>query len=143
MVSAWTLQRKKNIASILHSKRKAPDYYHQTRRGLDYVSTPILSASESKESLYHNHSLGTLSWESSVSVDNIFKDLSVNMVSTSHTKDKDEEMIQSDTDLWIKHLNILWDIRFEKHEPPIEDKETQINLGDEANPKPIFIIKNL
>jgi len=26
---------------------------------------------------------------------------------------------------------------------PIEDKVTQINLGDEANPKPIFISESL
>ena len=35
-------------------KGKAPDYYHRTRRGLGYMSTPIPSASESEESLYHN-----------------------------------------------------------------------------------------
>jgi len=37
------------------------------------------------------------------------------MVSTSplEDEDKDEEMIQSDTDPWIKYLNTLWDIRFE------------------------------
>ena len=73
-------------------KGKAPDYYHRTLRGLGYVSTPIPSASESEESLYLNHSSDTSSWESGVSVGNIFKDLSVNMVSTSHLK-MDEEMI--------------------------------------------------
>ena len=62
------------------------------------------------------------------------------MVSTNHLEDGDEEMIQSDTDPWIKHLNTLWDTRFE---PPTEDKVVQINLGDEANPKPIFISENL
>jgi len=56
------------------------------------------------------------------------------MVSTSHPKEQNKEMIQSDTDPWIKHLNTLWDILFEQYEPPIEDKVTQINLGDEANP---------
>jgi len=86
-------------------KVKAPNYYHRTRKGLGYVSTPILSASESKESLYHNHSSGTSSWESDISIGNIFQDLSVNMVLTSHPKDGDEEMIQSDIDPWIKHLN--------------------------------------
>ena len=45
-------------------------------------------------------------------------ELSVNMVSTSHLEDGDEEMIQSDTDPWIKHLNALWDTRFEQREPP-------------------------
>jgi len=60
------------------------------------------------------------------------------MVSTSHPEEEDEEMIQSDADPWIKHLNTLWDIHFEQRESPIEDKVTQINLGDEANPKPIL-----
>ena len=32
-------------------KGKALDYYHRTHRGLGYVSTPILSVSESGESL--------------------------------------------------------------------------------------------
>jgi len=125
------------------SKGKTPDYYHRTRRGLGYVSTPIPSASKSEESLYHNHSSGTSSWESDVSVGNLFRELSVNMVSTSHLEDGDEETIQSDTDPWIKHLNTIWDVHFEQREPPTEDKVTQINLGDEANPKPIFISESL
>ena len=65
------------------------------------------------------------------------------MVSTSHVEDEDEKMIQSDTDLWIKHLNTLWDMRFEQREPPTEDKVVQINLRNEANPKPIFISESL
>jgi len=52
-------------------------------------------------------------------------------------------MIQADTNSWIKHLNTLWNIRFEQRELPTEDKVTQINLGDEANPKPIFISERL
>jgi len=39
------------------------------------------------------------------------------MISTSHLEDEDKdgtkEMIESDTDPCIKHLNTLWDIRFE------------------------------
>ena len=64
---------------------------------------------------------------------------SVNMVSTSPLEDenKDEEMIQSDTDPWIKYLNTLWNILFEQCEPPTDDKEFKISLGDEFNPKPI------
>jgi len=124
-------------------KGKALDYFHRTRRGLGYVSTPILSASESEESLYHNHSSSTSSWESDVSVGDIFKDLSVNMVSTSHQKNEDEEIIQSYKDPWIKHLNTLQDICFEQREPPTEDKVTKINIGDEANPRPIFITESL
>ena len=52
-------------------------------------------------------------------------------------------MIQSDIDPWIKHLNTRWNIHVEQRELPTEDKVTQINLGDEANPKPIFISENL
>jgi len=63
------------------------------------VSTLTPSASESEGLLYHNHSSGMSSWESDVSVGNIFKDPSVNMVSASHPEDGDEQMIQSDTDL--------------------------------------------
>ena len=84
-----------------------------------------------------------LSWESDVSVGDIFKDLSVKMISTSHLEEGDEEMIQSVTDPWIKYLNTLWDIRFEQREPLTEDNVTQINLRDEANPKPIFISESL
>jgi len=105
-----TLNFGKGKRTLLRSfvlKGKTPDYYHRTRRGLGYVSTPISLASDSKESLYHNHSSGTSSWESDVSVDNIFREISVNMVSTSRLEDGDEEMIQSDVDPWIKHLNTL------------------------------------
>ena len=37
----------------------------------------------------------------------------------------------------------LWDIRFEQCEPPTDDKVIQINLGNETNPKPIFISESL
>ena len=72
-------------------KRKTPDYYHRTRMGLGYVSTLIPSASESDESLYLNHSSGTSSWESDVSIGGIFKEFSVNMISTSHQEEEDEK----------------------------------------------------
>jgi len=62
------------------------------------VSTLIPSASDSEKSLGHDYSSGTSSWESDVSVGNIFRELSVNMVSISHLEDRDEEMTQADTD---------------------------------------------
>jgi len=40
------------------------------------------------------------------------------MVSISHPEDGDEEMIQSDTNPWIKYLNTLWDIRFNNMNHP-------------------------
>ena len=109
------------------------------------MSTPVSSYPKFEKWDHHNHSLGTSLWDSDVNVGAIFKSLSVNMVSTSHLenedKDETEEMIQSDTDPWIKQLNTLWDICFEQREPLTEDKVIQINLGNEANPKPIFISK--
>jgi len=81
----WTLLRS------FVPKGKAFDYYHKTRRGLGYISTPIPLIFESEESLYHDHSSGTSSWESDVSVGGIFKEFSVNMVSTSHQEEEDEK----------------------------------------------------
>ena len=86
------IERRTLLRSFI-SKGKAPDYYHKTWRGLGYISTPIPSTSESEESLYYDHSSGTSSWESNVSVSSIFKELSMNMVSTSHPEEENEEMI--------------------------------------------------
>jgi len=78
LTSGPSLNFGKGRRTLLQSfapKGKAHDYYHRTRRGSGYVSTPIPSASKSEESLYHNHSSSMSSWESDVSVDNIFKEL--------------------------------------------------------------------
>ena len=110
------------------SKDKDPDYYHKTRRGFGYVSTSVSSDPESEKEVHHDSSSATSSWDSDVSISDIFGSLLVNMVSTSHIEDDREntfesgELIQSDSDLWIKHLNTLWDTRFEHREPPTEDK---------------------
>ena len=52
-------------------KGKDLDYYHKTRRGLSYVTTPVSSDPES-EKVYHDSSSATSSWDSDVSVGNIF-----------------------------------------------------------------------
>jgi len=57
-----------NTALILYPKRKAPDYYQKTQKGLGYVSMPIPLDFESEESLFHFHSSGMSSEESNVSV---------------------------------------------------------------------------
>src|SRR3954463_9703842 len=38
---------------------------------------------------------------------------------------------------------MLWDIRFEQREPPTDDSLLQVNMGDEINPKPIYISDTL
>jgi len=75
---------------------KDPDYYHQTRRGLGYVSTPFLSNSRSDEEVYHDSLSATSSWDSDVSVGVIFKSLSVNIVSASHLEDNREDTFKSE-----------------------------------------------
>ena len=93
-------------------KGKDPDYYHKTWRWLGYVSTLVLLNFESEE-VYHNSSSATSSWDSDVSVGVIFESLSVNMVLASYLEDdrediiESEELIESDSDPWIKHLNTL------------------------------------
>lgn len=77
-------------------KGKPIDYYHKTKRGLGYVSDPLISASRSDESIYHNHSSNTLSWDSN-NVGEIFRGLLINMVSVSHLEDdEDDGLLQSD-----------------------------------------------
>ena len=68
-------------------KGKDPDYYHKIRRELGYVSTPVSSDPESEEEVCHDSSSAIASWDSDVSVSDIFGSLSVNMVSTSYLKD--------------------------------------------------------
>src|SRR5436190_22837401 len=66
------------------------------------------------------------------------------MVSAQPEPDDDEiELINTEDDPWIRHLNMLWDIRFEQREPPTDDALLQVNMGDEANPKPIYISDTL
>jgi len=90
-------------------KGKDLDYCHKTRRGLGYVTTPVSSDPESEKEVYHGSSSKTSSWDSDVSVSDIYKSLSVNIVSTSHSEDdgedtfKSEELVQSDSDPLIKH----------------------------------------
>ena len=52
-------KRRRTLLQSFIPKGKSPDYYHQTHRGLGYMSAPISSASESEELLYHNHLSGT------------------------------------------------------------------------------------
>jgi len=104
---------KRALLRLFIPKGKDPDYYHKTRRALGYVSTPVSLDSESEEKVYHDSSSATSLWDSDISVNDIFGSLEVNLVSTSHLEDdredtfKSEELIKSDSDPWIKHLNTL------------------------------------
>jgi len=55
------------------------------------VSTSIPSGANFEESLYHDHSSGTSWWESDIRFGTNFEDLSVNIISTSHLEDENED----------------------------------------------------
>ena len=67
------------------------------------------------------------------------------MTSTSHPEDEEghQELLLSNSDPSVQHLNTLWDTHFEQREPPTDDKVIQVNLGSEAHPKPIFVSESL
>ena len=93
-----------NTTSFVCTERQRPDYYQKTRRKLGYISTPVSSNPKSEKEVDHDSSLATSPWDSDVSIGNIFRSLSVNMVSSSHVEDdgedtfESEELIQSDSD---------------------------------------------
>ena len=99
-------------------KGKAPDYYHQTRRGLGYVSTPIPLASESERVIILlpliRHVIMGVRCQCRQHLQRTFSKHGFN----KDLKDRDEEIIQSDIYSWIKHLNTLWNICFEQRETP-------------------------
>src|SRR5436190_62627 len=129
---------------------KEANYYQEAKRGLDYTS-PLLRLSHGHtyfKIVSRDYSSSTSSWESDVSIGGLFEGLSINMVSASPLEDLedmecDDSLLEDDDDPWIRHLNILWDIRFEQREPPTDDKLVQIDLGDGVTPKPIFVGEGL
>lgn len=58
-------------------------------------------------------------------------------------KEDEVELIDIEDNPWIKHLNALYDTRFEQRELPMRDNLIQVNLGDEVKLRPIFISKTL
>jgi len=106
-------------------------------------STPIPLDFKSEESLYHDHSSGMSSWESDVSLCAIFENLSVNMVSTSHLEEK--KWRNDSVGYWSLDQTLEYSLRYTLWvaSPPTEEKVVQINMGSEANPKPIFISESL
>src|SRR4051812_22700677 len=92
----------------------------------------------------YDNSTDTSSFNSDVSVSTLFEPISDNMASAQLERNDDEiELIDTEDDPWIRHLNMLWDIRFEQREPSTDDALLQVNMGDEANPKPTYISDTL
>jgi len=65
------------------------------------------------------------------------------MVSTSHPKDGDEQMIQLDTDPWIKHLNLsgIFALNNANHQQKI--RKHRLIWEMKLTPKTIFISESL
>src|SRR5204863_7116076 len=98
-------------------------------RGLGYSTTPDQSDVDSNPLARYDHSSDTSSFSSDVSVGTLFEPVSVDMVSAQPEPDDDEiELINTEHDPWIRHLNTLWDIRFEQREPPTDDALLQVNM---------------
>ena len=55
----------------------------------------------------------------------------------------DEELEPFDNEPWAQQQDLQWEMHFVQREPPTEDEVVQINMGDETNPKPIFVSQSL
>ena len=66
-----------------------------------------------------------------------------NMTTTDSLEIEEDDQIPSHPEHWAQHPSLHRDGRFEQREPPTEDKVIQVNMGDEHNPKPIFISDTL
>ena len=96
-------KEKRTLLCSFVPKGKDPDYYHRPEGdSIIYLrqSRQILNL---KKKVDHDCSSIASSWDSDVSIHDIFGSLSVNMVSTSHVGDEEdtfgsEELIQSDSD---------------------------------------------
>jgi len=120
---------------------KPTNYYNKTHKGLGYVKPPTLLQSKDNESIL-SHSSSSSKWESDVSTEMLFKNISVNMTSIDQLEH--EEAIEIfDAEPWAQQLDLQWEKRFEQREPPTEDRIIQVNLGSQDHPKPISISENL
>lgn len=69
--------------------------------------------------------------------------LSSNMVTAKFPED-DEDIIETHkAEPWAQRIDTQRELRFEQREPPIEDQLDQIDVRDEASPRPIFISQSL
>jgi len=83
-------------------KGKLANYYDKTRRGLGYVTPPPPTMVQSKDNNpIPSRSASSSEWESDISVGTIFKNLTVNMTSSSQS----EHAEAIDVEPWAQQLN--------------------------------------
>nr|ABD63198.1 gag/pol polyprotein, related [Asparagus officinalis] len=128
-------------------KGRPSKYFSKSRRGLGYASSSselCCNISEDSGGARSDDQSSTSSaWDSDVSVGDLFKDLIVNMATTDPTKIMEDEQVPLYDEAWDHRVSAQWNGRFEQRKPPTKDKILQINMGNEANLKPIFISDSL
>lgn len=107
---------RRSVLKPFAPKGKPSDYYSRSRRGLGCITPPTQSEPEDSESL-PSRSSSSDDWDSDVSIGAIFKGLSVNMTSASHTEE-DENLEPFEDDTWAQQQDMQWKIRFKQREPP-------------------------
>jgi len=107
------LNFRKGIRGLLCNfvpRGKPTNYYDNTRRELGYVTpTPPATVQSEDNKPIPSHSASSSEWGSDVSVGTMFKELTVNM--TSSSKLEPAEVI--DEEPWAQQLDLQWEKRFE------------------------------
>lgn len=101
-------------------KGKDINYYHRIRRGLGYVFDPLTSTSESNDSIFHDHSSSNSSWDLDNSIGEMFRRLSINMVSTSRPGE-DDHSHSHPRDWRTSQIH-------SHHQKPVSNKERSLDL---------------
>ena len=87
-------------------KGKPANYYDNTRRGLGYVTpTPPATVQSEDNKPIPSHSASSSEWDSDVNVGMVFKELTVNMTSSSQL----EPMETTDEEPWAQQLDLQWE----------------------------------
>ena len=137
----------RNPAKAVYVPKGKPEDYYKYGRGLGYVSSDeecswqIIDQIANKPK--NGYSPDASEWDSDTSLGEMFKTLMSNMTTADPSTLEDDDQMPTWEDPWVHHLSMQYGDRFEQREPPTEDEVVQINMGDEANPKPIFISGSL
>ncbi|ONK57953.1 uncharacterized protein A4U43_C09F6000 [Asparagus officinalis] len=125
---------------------KPGDYYQKTRKGLGYESPTLtwcFEANGGSEDNSISSSSESNFWDSDTSTGAVFKVIITNMTSALPIENQEDDHLPLFDDPLSRQFGMQWEYHFEQHEPPIDDKVIQVNMGDESNPKYIFISDSL
>ena len=135
VVKAWTLEKGDiSLYNLSYRKESLPTTMIRLAGWvtLIYLFNPIQNP----------HSSDSLNWESDVSVGVAIKKLFVNMTSTSQV-DQKRTLSHSTLILGLNNWIFIGRSIFEQGDPPTEDTEIQIDVGDPTHSKLISISESL